>query len=242
MCEYLAFALVHYVSGRESCSSTSSAFTHALPFCHVRLSGPKPLPKAYPKALKTLGDHLRKRRLDLGLLQKEVAEQIRVDTASIGNWESNETQPMVHCIPRILAFLGHNPLPEADDLTGKLKRLRGTLGLTQEKLAQRLGIDESTVAGWERGENTPVGSYLKLLEDFVAGDGLLPKGPGGTPAKSKLSARKIAALRQKLGLTKAALARQIGINVNTLWRWERGDRKPHGLHRKLIADLMRDSN
>jgi DNA-binding transcriptional regulator YiaG len=40
-------------------------------------------------------------------------------------------------------------------------------------------------------------------------------------AKSRLSARKITALRQKLGLTKAALAKQIGINVNTLWRWER---------------------
>ena len=62
------------------------------------------------------------------------------------------------------------------------------------------------------------------------------------PAKSALSARKITALRQKLGLTKAALASRIGINVNTLWRWERGDRKPHGLHRKLIADLLRDRN
>jgi hypothetical protein len=49
-------------------------------------------------------------------------------------------------------------------------------------------------------------------------------------------------LRQKLGLTKAALAQKIGINVNTLWRWERGDRKPHGLHWKILADLMRDSS
>ena len=121
--------------------------------------------------MKTLGDHIRKRRLDLGLLQKEVAEQLGVDTASIGNWESNETQPMVHCLPGIFAFLGHNPLPEAGDLIGKLKRLRGTLGLTQEKLAQKLGIDESAVAGWERGDNMPVGSYRKLLEDFMTGDG-----------------------------------------------------------------------
>jgi DNA-binding transcriptional regulator YiaG len=212
-----------------------------LPFCHVRLSGPKPKPKAYPKQLKTLGDHLRKRRLDLGLLQKQAAEQIGVDTASIGNWESNEVQPMVHCLPQILAFLGHNPLPEAGDLVGKFKRIRCILGLTQEQLAHKLGIDESTIEGWERGENTPVGAYRKLLEDFITGDALLPTGPGRAPAKSKLSARKITALRQKLGLTKAAFAKQIGINVNTLWRWERGDRKPHGLHRKLIVDLMRDS-
>jgi DNA-binding transcriptional regulator YiaG len=210
----------------------------ALPFCHVRLSGPKPLPKAYPKALKTLGDHLRKKRLDLGLLQREAAEQIGVDTASICNWERNETQPMVHCLPRILAFLGHNPLPEADDLIGKLQRLRGTLGLTQEKLAKILAIDESTIAGWERGENTPVGPYRKLIQDFVAGDGLLPQRPGTPLAKNKFSSRKIIALRKKLGLSKAALARQIGVNVNTLWRWERGERKPHGLHWMLIKDLL----
>jgi DNA-binding transcriptional regulator YiaG len=217
--------------------------THALPFCHIRLSGPKPLRKAYPKALKTLGDYLRKKRLDLGLLQKEVADQLGVDTASICNWESNEVQPMVHCLPGIFAFLGHNPLPEAGDLIGKLKRLRGTLGPTQEKLAQKLGIDESTVAGWERRDNMPVGSYRKLLEDFIAGEGRLPTCPGTTvPAKSALSARKITALRQKLGLTKAALARRIGINVNTLWRWERGDRKPHGLHRTILQDLIREAN
>ncbi|MCU1334439.1 MAG: transcriptional regulator [Bryobacterales bacterium] len=192
--------------------------------------------------MKTLGDHIRKRRLDLGLLQKEVAEQLGVDTASICNWESNEIQPMVHCLPGIIAFLGHNPLPEAGDLIGKLNRLRSTLGLTQEQLAQKLGIDESTIAGWERGDNTPVGSYRKLLEDFITGDGLLSARPGTVSARTRFSARKITSLPEKLGLTKTALARQIGVNVNTLWRWERGDRKPHGLHRKLIADLMRDSD
>jgi len=125
----------------------------------------------------------------LGLLQKEVAEQLRVDTASICNWESNESQPMVRCLPGIIAFLGHNPLPEADDLIGKFKRERCTLGLTQEQLAQKLGIDESTIAGWERGENTPVGPYLKLLEKFVAGEGFLPKRPGTAAAKGKSSSR-----------------------------------------------------
>jgi DNA-binding transcriptional regulator YiaG len=46
--------------------------------------------------------------------------------------------------------------------------------LTQEQLT-KLGIDESTIAGWERGENSPVGSYRKLVEDFIASRWL----PGG---------------------------------------------------------------
>ena len=61
----------------------------ALPFCHVRLTARKPSPAAYPKEMKTLGDHLRKRRLDLGLLQREVADRLGVTKDTIHNWESN---------------------------------------------------------------------------------------------------------------------------------------------------------
>ena len=50
----------------------------------------------------------------------------------------------------------------------------------------------------------------------------MPKRSGAGPVKSKLSSWKIIALRKKLGLNEAAFARQIGVNVNTLWRSERG--------------------
>ena len=86
-----------------------------------------------------------------------------------------------------------------------------------------------------------MGAYRKLLEDFIKGDGLLPGRHGDATARSRFSARKITALREELGLSKAALARQIGVNVNTLWRWEQGDRKPHGPYRKLLADLCRET-
>ena len=141
----------------------------ALPFCHVRLSGPKPQQKAYPKHLKTLGDHLRKKRLDSGLLQKEVAAQMGVDTASIVNWESNRIQPMVHCLPAILAFLGHNPLPEPKSLAEKLISYRQRLGLRRRKLAELLSVDEGTLARWERFERVPKGRYLKTIESLLEG-------------------------------------------------------------------------
>ena len=64
--------------------------TLALPFCHVRLKSPKPHPNSrYPKELNTLGDHLRKRRLDLDLVQKDVNRILGVDKTTITNWENN---------------------------------------------------------------------------------------------------------------------------------------------------------
>jgi transcriptional regulator with XRE-family HTH domain len=52
---------------------------------------------------------MRKRRLDLGLLQKKVAERIGCDTVTITNWELNHSSPELRFMPRIIAFLGYDP-------------------------------------------------------------------------------------------------------------------------------------
>jgi DNA-binding transcriptional regulator YiaG len=63
-----------------------------LPFCKLTLTAPKPLlSKAYPEYLQTIGDHLRRKRLDLKLYQKDVAQILGLDTTSIWNWENNLT-------------------------------------------------------------------------------------------------------------------------------------------------------
>ena len=80
-----------------------------MPFCHVRLSAKKPKAKAYPAALRTYGDHVRARRLDLGMLQRQAADIIGVDETTIYNWESNRVEPAARLIPRIIRFLGYSP-------------------------------------------------------------------------------------------------------------------------------------
>jgi DNA-binding XRE family transcriptional regulator len=52
---------------------------------------------------------LRKRRLDLGLHQREVAEQIGVDETTIYNWEGQRTDPEIRYMSRIIQFLGDRP-------------------------------------------------------------------------------------------------------------------------------------
>ena len=81
-----------------------------MPFCHFEVRTAKPKPVRYPKELKSLGNHIRARRIDLGLLQSQVAELIGVHPMAITNWEGNASRPPVQYIPAIIRFLGYDPL------------------------------------------------------------------------------------------------------------------------------------
>ena len=55
--------------------------------------------------------------------------------------------------------------------TGRfLQELRKEKGLTQEQLAQKLGVARRTVSRWETGSNTPDLDVLLELSDFYAVD------------------------------------------------------------------------
>lgn len=41
----------------------------------------------------------------------------------------------------------------------RLKKLRKEKGLTQKKLAEKLGYDNSTISAWEIGKQEPYGVY-----------------------------------------------------------------------------------
>lgn len=59
--------------------------------------------------IETIGDRVRKRRLDLGLLQKEVADQLGVDLNTVHNWECNKTTPQLGFLPRVIRVIGYDP-------------------------------------------------------------------------------------------------------------------------------------
>jgi transcriptional regulator with XRE-family HTH domain len=146
----------------------------ALLFSDVTPSAKKPISEAYPKTLKTIGDHLRKRRLDSKLYQKHVAKAIGVDTLTICNLKNNLTTPRLYLMPRICHFLGHNPLQGNPTTLGeKIKQYRIQKGLSLRKLAKILGVDPATLARWERGEpllSAKVGNQLEKLR-LILNDG-----------------------------------------------------------------------
>ena len=45
-------------------------------------------------------------------------------------------------------------------------KARTNAGLSQSEAARRLGIDQSTISGWEIGKSTPRGSMLVKVADL----------------------------------------------------------------------------
>jgi transcriptional regulator with XRE-family HTH domain len=136
-----------------------------LPLSHHLTSRTRP-----PEKLETVGDHLRRRRLTLKLLQRQVAEQLGVNTATIHNWEANVVQPRLHFMPAIIRFLGYNPLPPPTPAGWgeRLVSCRTALGISQKELAEQLAVDQGTLARWERGERQPAGAFLTRVSRFLS--------------------------------------------------------------------------
>jgi putative transcriptional regulator len=49
-----------------------------------------------------------------------------------------------------------------------VKSIREDLGLTQAQFGALVGVDQSTVSNWEKGETKPRGPALKMIETVRA--------------------------------------------------------------------------
>lgn len=119
--------------------------------------------KSYPASPKTLGEEIRKRRLDLNLRQIDVAKIVGCDEMTVVNWEKGHSSPRINRMAKIVEFLGFTPLPECDSSAQKIVGHRKALGITQKDFARQLGIDPSTIARWERGEREPLREFAKSV-------------------------------------------------------------------------------
>lgn len=100
----------------------------------------------------TLGEHIRKKRLELGLSQRQAANRLGINNWTILNWEKDHTKPPIESMPGILQFLGYDPFPEPQSLPERLLRKRRQMGWSIREAALRLGVDPSTWQAWEQGQ------------------------------------------------------------------------------------------
>lgn len=135
----------------------------------MRLRGPKP--KAEDFDPQTLGQHLKKQRLMLSLLQTEVAAQIDVTVDTLRNWEKGRTQPVVAQMPGILNFLGYDPTPQPETVAERLRAKRRAMGWSIRQAASALGVDPGTWGDWERGKTILFRDHRVSVASFLG----LPK-------------------------------------------------------------------
>jgi transcriptional regulator with XRE-family HTH domain len=123
----------------------------------------------YPNLLRKCGDYIKTRRLDLKLTKRQLSLRLNVADVTIYLWEKNRVKPSLTQIPKIIEFLDRDPFEQKTDHLGeKIREYRRVHGLSQKKLAVQLGVDQTTLASWERGKHRPTKRLITTLTSVVA--------------------------------------------------------------------------
>lgn len=117
----------------------------------------------------TLGGKLHARRLELGLTQTEASKRIGVCPKSLVHWETNTKVPADRLYPAMIAFLGYEPWPFPRSLSERLVAERRRRGLSRDRAAAIVGVDEEVLRRWETGEWAPSCRTAVRLRNFLAG-------------------------------------------------------------------------
>jgi site-specific DNA recombinase len=129
---------------------------------------PQEAVKGYPEKLIHIGHHIRKRRIELGMSQRELAKLFEVTEETIYNWENGKKTPALKFIPKIIAFLGYVPFRcESEDLIERLKFYKFINGLTVEELAERLSKHPDQVRAWLTGRRKPSRKNEETIRKFL---------------------------------------------------------------------------
>ncbi|MBY0377305.1 MAG: recombinase family protein [Gammaproteobacteria bacterium] len=139
-------------------------FILALPCLRYRKNHAKPLPKSCLIDPQTIGEHIKKRRMDLGLFQRDIAQLWNVTEETITNWENGYSEPQIGYYARIAMFLGYEWWRfDISALSGRIQDYRYRNGLSAKRLGQLLGVNMTTIRSWELEERVPRKEQLENL-------------------------------------------------------------------------------
>ncbi len=141
-----------------------------------------------PKAPTTIGGHLRRRRLQLKILQYEAACRLKVSTVTLSRWECDKVYPTWPHQPAVVAYLCYDPFtnpalgrpkgnetpvvaflssaPSAD-IGQRIKKRRLELKKTRKQMAKGMGISVKTLWGWETKRHKPTGALRAHIVEFL---------------------------------------------------------------------------
>lgn len=137
-----------------------------------------------PKDPTTIGGHLRRKRLELGIHQSEAARMLQVSTVTLSRWERDKVYPTWVQQEQVATYLGYDPFtdptlgrPKGNEtldvasLSSKgpitagqqLVRYRLDQRKTRKQFAQQLGVNVRTLLDWETDRRSPNWPFLDHL-------------------------------------------------------------------------------
>jgi transcriptional regulator with XRE-family HTH domain len=128
-----------------------------------------------------------------------------------------------------------------------LRGVRRARQLTQDELGRRIGVAGETISHWERGTWTPPVHQVFRLARVLGVDAMeLGRGVGVAmpdPAESQRATSagaggRLQDARLRAGLTRAQLARCIGVRSSTVGGWEAGRSRPRGRYRERLQSVL----
>ncbi|MGO4289873.1 recombinase family protein [Chitinophaga sp. RAB17] len=128
----------------------------------------KRTPHKYPENPATIGEHIRKKRIDSGLTQAELAKILDVSTDCVTYWENNRSKPQITYYPRIHLFLGFcTTTINETNFRERLRTYRWKNGISCKDMARLLKVDTSTVRAWEKGLNMPSQKRIDAIDALL---------------------------------------------------------------------------
>ena len=133
----------------------------------------------------TTGERLQKTMKDKGVTQRELAEAIGVKHAAVSSWQSGRTKIGAGQISQVAKYLDVSPewllgiaddpaAPYGDfavqsdrDITERITKLMKQGKVSQQALADALGIRRATVSYWQTGRTAPRAEQIKSIADAL---------------------------------------------------------------------------
>ena len=103
----------------------------------------------------------------LGLSQNELARLLDMAVSAVARWEQGVRKPSPDAIGKMERLAQKGPPEELKRpalAPDRLRSLRAQLGLSQQALAERLGVSVQSIHRWETGKAVPKRSAIKKIE------------------------------------------------------------------------------
>jgi transcriptional regulator with XRE-family HTH domain len=136
---------------------------------------------------KTIGEHLRRRRAQLKLHQRQAAQRLHVSTVTLSRWERDHTYPTWDYHARLIEYLGYDAFKqtglkdpygnephgvaffavgESEAIGQRIRRKRLELKLTVDQFAKKLGVSDRTLRDWESDTHRPTKKMVERITRF----------------------------------------------------------------------------